>query len=112
MIDELDLDLQLTFNKGAVMILPRGVDKATGLRAALRQLSVDPSQVAGIGDAENDEAFLKICGYSVAVANALPSIRQTVDYVTKASHGDGAAELIEQLLTGSEPSVILKRNPG
>ena len=96
------LELQVVFNKGAVMILPTGVNKATGLQAALRQLGIDPADVAGVGDAENDHAFLAVCGYSVAVANALPSIREQVDLVTAADHGDGVRELIDRLLSASE----------
>jgi hydroxymethylpyrimidine pyrophosphatase-like HAD family hydrolase len=101
-IDELDLDFQVILNKGSLMILPRGVDKATGLAAALRHLALEPSEVAGIGDAENDEAFLSMCGHSVAVANALPSLQERVDYVTKAGHGDGVTELIEWMLANEQ----------
>jgi hydroxymethylpyrimidine pyrophosphatase-like HAD family hydrolase len=101
-IKEMGLELQVIFNKGAVMILPSGVNKATGLLAALRQLGLEPAQVAGVGDAENDHAFLEICGYSVAVANALPAIRGKVAYVTECDHGDGVAELIARMLTNTE----------
>src|SRR5215471_3195797 len=52
------LELQVVFNKGAVMILPSGVNKATGLRAALKELGLSPHNVVGVGDAENDHAFL------------------------------------------------------
>jgi hypothetical protein len=97
-IEELNLDLQVIANKGALMILPHGVDKASGLRAALSHLALEPSQILGIGDAENDSAFLEICGFSVAVSNALPSLKETVDKVTKGGHGDGVAEMIELLL--------------
>ena len=101
-IKEMGLELQVIFNKGAVMILPSGVNKATGLLAALQQLGIEPAQVAGVGDAENDHAFLEVCGYSVAVANALPVIREKVAYVTECDHGDGVAELIARLLTNAE----------
>jgi hydroxymethylpyrimidine pyrophosphatase-like HAD family hydrolase len=101
-IDELKLDLQIIRNKGALMILPRGVDKASGLRAALRPLALSPSEVLGIGDAENDSAFLRICGYSVAVSNAVPSLKETVDMVTAGGHGDGVAEVIELLLRNAK----------
>jgi hydroxymethylpyrimidine pyrophosphatase-like HAD family hydrolase len=96
------LELHVIFNKGAVMILPSGVNKATGLQAALRHLKLDPAQVVGVGDAENDHAFLEICGLSVAVANALPAIRQKVSLVTQHEHGHGVAELIERLLRAPE----------
>jgi len=101
-IKEMGLELHVIFNKGAVMVLPSGVNKATGLLAALRQLNLEPSLVVGIGDAENDHAFLEVCGYSVAVANALPAIREKVAYVTQGDHGDGVAELIAGLLTNAE----------
>src|SRR6476646_10713525 len=39
-IHDLGLDLQIIFNKGAVMILPTGVNKATGLRAGLKKLGL------------------------------------------------------------------------
>jgi hypothetical protein len=97
-IKDMGLELQVIFNKGAVMILPSGVNKATGLQAATKRLGLEPRQVAGVGDAENDHAFLRICGYSVAVANALPSIREQVDCVTAGDHGDGVTELIQRML--------------
>ena len=102
-IKEMGLELQVIFNKGAVMILPSGVNKATGLAAALKQLGLEPAEVVGVGDAENDHAFLEICGYSVAVANALPAIREKVHFVTTRDHGDGVTELIERLLEDEEP---------
>src|SRR5262249_30836821 len=72
-IRDMSLELQIIFNKGAVMVLPTGVNKASGLRAALQALGYSPHNAVGIGDAENDEAFLKLCDASAAVANALES---------------------------------------
>ncbi len=100
-IKDLGLELQVIFNKGAVMVLPSGVNKASGLRAALRYLGLEPAQVAGIGDAENDHAFLEVCGLSVAVANALPAIKKKAQLVTTGDHGDGVVELIERLLAAA-----------
>ncbi|HXV24213.1 MAG TPA: HAD hydrolase family protein [Alphaproteobacteria bacterium] len=75
-ICDLGLELQIIFNKGAVMVLPAGVNKAIGLASGLNELGLSPHNVAGIGDAENDHAFLGLCGASAAVANALPSIKK------------------------------------
>ena len=60
-IRDLGLELQVIFNKGAVMILPSGVNKATGLNAALLELGLSRHNVVGVGDAENDHAFLGMC---------------------------------------------------
>jgi hydroxymethylpyrimidine pyrophosphatase-like HAD family hydrolase len=97
-IHDLGLNLQITFNKGAVMVLPVGVTKASGLRGALAQLGVSPLNCIGVGDAENDLAFLDVCGLPVAVANALPAVKERAAFVTTGTRGVGVAELIDQLL--------------
>lgn len=98
LIRELGLKLQITFNKGAVMILPTGVNKATGLSPALEELGVSPRNTVGIGDAENDHAFLSQCGLSVSVENALESLKEHTDWVTARPNGEGTLELIHSLL--------------
>jgi HAD superfamily hydrolase (TIGR01484 family) len=97
-IRDLGLELEVIFNKGAVMILPTGVNKASGLRAALQEMGLTEAQVVAVGDAENDHAFLRCCGCSAAVANALPALKERAVLVTKADHGAGVAELIDHLL--------------
>ncbi|MBV8429014.1 MAG: HAD-IIB family hydrolase, partial [Hyphomicrobiales bacterium] len=104
-IRDLGLDLQLTFNKGAVMVLPAGVNKGSGVKAALEQLAISPRNAVGIGDAENDEAFLRLCGRSVAIANALAAVKKSADHVTKGARGEGVGELIELLLE-SEKTIL------
>jgi HAD superfamily hydrolase (TIGR01484 family) len=98
LIKELGLELQVIFNKGAVMVLPAGVNKATGLGAALKEMHVDPENVVAIGDAENDHAFLSTCGVGVAVANALPMLKEHADFVTQGARGAGVIELIDRIL--------------
>lgn len=97
-IRNLGLELQVIFNKGSVMVLPSGVNKGTGLRAALTELGLSLHNVVGVGDAENDHAFLAMCECSVAVANALPMLKERADIVTRGARGDGVRELIDELL--------------
>lgn len=97
-IAELGLELQVIFNKGAVMVLPSGINKATGLAAALKEMDLSPQNVVGIGDAENDHALLSLCACAVAVANALPALKERAHLVTRADDGAGVAELIEELI--------------
>ncbi len=103
-IRELGLDLRLSFNKGAVMALPAGVDKATGLDAALAELGLRAHECVGIGDAENDQAFLARCGCAVAVANAVEPLKAEADLVTDGARGAGVTELIERLLADAVPA--------
>jgi haloacid dehalogenase-like hydrolase len=97
-IRELGLELQIIFNKGAVMVLPAGVSKASGLEAALALLELSPHNVVGIGDAENDHAFIRLCGCGVAVANALPMLKEGADFVTEMPRGAGVAALARRMI--------------
>jgi len=104
------LELQITFNKGAVMILPPGVNKASGLAAALREMELSAHNVVGVGDAENDHAFLDACGCAVAVANALDALKREVDFVTAAPRGAGVAELSDRLVATDLADLRIKRH--
>lgn len=108
-IRDLGLELQVIFNKGAVMVLPSGVNKATGLAAALAALGLTADAVVGIGDAENDHAFLNRCAVAVAVANALPVLKEQVDWVTPGDHGAGVRQLIDVMLSGDLAGRVRRR---
>ena len=97
-IQETGLELLIVFNRNAVMVLPTGVNKASGLSVALRRLGLSFHEAVGIGDGENDQSFLDRCECSVAVANAAPSIRTLVDLTTKREAGGGVAELVNELI--------------
>ncbi|MGH7712646.1 MAG: HAD hydrolase family protein [Gemmatimonadaceae bacterium] len=97
-IREHALELQVIFNKGAVMVLPSGLNKAVGLKRSLETLKLSAHNTVGIGDAENDHAFLTACECGVAVANALDSVKARVDWVTPSDHGAGVTELIDRMI--------------
>ncbi|AMR29988.1 haloacid dehalogenase [Mucilaginibacter sp. PAMC 26640] len=92
------LEYQLIFNKGAIMILPPGINKATGLHAALIELNLSEHNTVAVGDAENDNALLEAAECAVAVNNALPLLKENADWVTNNSRGAGVVELVEELL--------------
>jgi hypothetical protein len=97
-IQRLGIGYQIIFNKRAVMVLPSSVNKASGLKIALERLQIPTDAVVGVGDAENDHAFLEICAVAVAVQNGLPSLQNRCDLVTQGDHGRGVSELIGRLL--------------
>ena len=97
-IRELGLERPVIFNKGAVMILPPGINKASGLARALGELGLSARNLVAAGDAENDHALLDAAEYSVAVANAITTLKEAADRVTTGTRGDGVLELIEDLI--------------
>ena len=108
-IQRLGIGYQIIFNKGSVMVAPSNVNKATGLQAVLGRLQISAENVVGIGDAENDHAFLEICALAAAVQNALPALKSRCDLVTQGDHGRGVTELVNRLLEDDLQSLGLRK---
>jgi hydroxymethylpyrimidine pyrophosphatase-like HAD family hydrolase len=109
-IRALGIELQVIFNKGAVMLLPSGVNKQTGLSVALEELELSPRNTVAIGDAENDHAMLAASECGVAVANALASLKDRADLVTRGARGEGVEELIDRMIADDLRSVVVPRH--
>ena len=108
-IQTLGLEHQIIFNKRAVMVLPSGINKATGLAKALKRMKISPANVVGIGDAENDHAFLESCAVAGAVSNALPSLKERCDVVMSRDHGGGVVDLTDRILSDDLQSLGVRR---
>ena len=93
-IRDLGLEHHVIFNRESVMVLPPGVNKATGLAAALDELQLSTHEVVGIGDSENDHALFQASELAVAVASAVPTLRDAADWVTARSNGAGTSEAL------------------
>ncbi len=65
-------------------------DKMACLRALLAAHSLQPEEVAYIGDDMNDRDVLQLVGLSACPADALPAIKAIVHYVCIAPGGHGA----------------------
>src|SRR5262245_56375318 len=108
-IQTLGIEYQIIFNKRAVMVLPSGTNKDTGMAMALTRMELHAGSVAGVGDAENDHAFLESCAVAAAVENALPALKQRCDLVLTRDHSAGVVELIDRLLTDDLESLGTRR---
>jgi hydroxymethylpyrimidine pyrophosphatase-like HAD family hydrolase len=109
------LRVDLVPNVDRVMVLPKGVSKATGMQLALAALDLPARPFAAIGDGENDLSLLRTATLSAAVRNAQPRVLESVDYVCRASFGEGVAEfvrgpLLRALRAGASPGS--RRLPG
>ena len=98
-LETMGLNAQISFNKGAVMVLPTGVNQTTGLQAALAALDLSADTVVGIGDAENDRDLLLHCGLAVAVENVLPALKEIAHHVATQPRG----ELVDWILGDRYP---------
>jgi hydroxymethylpyrimidine pyrophosphatase-like HAD family hydrolase len=85
-------------NKDSAMVLPEGVNKGSGLRWVLKRLGLSKKDVIGVGDGENDADLFQASGLRVAVANAVPELKEMADWVTPGLAGSGVEQLSELLL--------------
>jgi len=101
---EAEVALTLVENRGALMLLPAGISKGTGLMIALFGLGVSAADVLAIGDAENDFDLLDACGWSACPENALPRVKARVDWILPGADGEGVRRAIdEQILENNLP---------
>jgi hypothetical protein len=90
---------ELIYNRAALMLLPAGVSKGSGVQQALRFLGLSPHDVLAVGDAENDLPLFDACGFSACPGDSVPEVQARVDWVFPGVHGAGiAAAITEQIL--------------
>lgn len=99
-IGRLGLDCQIIRNRGALMVLPAGVTKGSGLRSVLARMNRSPHNTIAIGDAENDLSMMTVAELGVAVANAVGSVKAQADLVIDDQDGKGVAWLLNGPIVG------------
>lgn len=95
---KLHLDYELVSNDEMLLILPPGVDKASGINEALRELGVSRHNLVAIGNGENDLPLFASAEHAVAVNNSSEAVKQAADRVTEGSYCDGFLELARDLV--------------
>ena len=82
-------------------VMPRNVDKASGLRKLGDLLRIPMRQIMAFGDYDNDAAMLSTAGLGVAVAGASPAAVEAADVMVGACEQEGPAKYLDGLLRRS-----------
>lgn len=102
-IKRLGLGCQVIRNRAALMVLPAGVTKATGVLAGLAEFEISRHSTVAVGNAENDTSLLEACGVGIAVADAVQELKDHADVVLDEPNGEGVRELLDgPILTGRQ----------
>lgn len=108
-MQEQNLSATIEYNCGAVMLLPPGATKGTGLAFAMHELGFSEHNLVAVGDAENDFSLLKLAELAVAVPHALPRLKAVADLVLTPDPldpGTGINQLLLQLLSRRGPEHV------
>src|SRR5690606_35497474 len=106
---KLHMDYELVMNDDSLLILPPGIDKASGMNEALRELGVSRHNLVAIGNAENDLPMLAWAEHAVVVSNATESVQQAADRVTEGAYCEGFLELSRDLMATDLASSVPRR---
>ena len=93
-IQQIGIDCKMVRNRSSLMILPAGISKGTGLSAVLGHLRISRHNTVAVGDAENDLSLFATCELGIAVANAVPQVREHADVILREPNGPGIIELL------------------
>ena len=78
-------------------------DKPAALSSLAGELDVSLARCVFVGDDMPDLPTLELAGFSIAVANAVPALKEACDYVTRAAGGYGAVREVCELVLASRP---------
>lgn len=88
----------LSFNEDEVMLVPPGVDKASGVQHALRAWDATLGETWAIGDGENDTPILRQARVSAAPSNGHPLARAAAKATTLRAYDEGFLDFTTLLL--------------
>nr|QNO46112.1 phosphoglycolate phosphatase [Methanosarcinales archaeon ANME-2c ERB4] len=94
------LSVDIELNRNDVMVMPKGVNKGSGIVKAAEMYGIERENLACVGDAENDLGMFAVAGVRVAVANAVDALKSEADIVCNEPYGAGVAEFVRSCLRG------------
>jgi hydroxymethylpyrimidine pyrophosphatase-like HAD family hydrolase len=98
LVSRTGVDVQLIFNREALMMLPSGINKAVGVRRALDELGRSEHNLIAFGDAENDLPLLNMAAIGVAAAGSVPAVAAQADEQLSRKDGSSVARYIQRVL--------------
>lgn len=96
-LDESGIPVTINDSKYGYHLTHKNVNKAVGLRVAVKYLGIDTSQIIAIGDSEIDIPMFMVCGYSIALGNSPNSLKEKASFSVNSIMGDGLVEAIQHV---------------
>lgn len=81
-------------------LLPKNASKGNALLKLAEILNIPINKVIAIGDNENDISMIKAAGVGIAVANAIPDLKNAADFITVDNNSNALAAVINMLDKG------------
>ncbi|MEA5077215.1 MAG: Cof-type HAD-IIB family hydrolase [Anaerolineaceae bacterium] len=80
---------------------PTGADKGTAILHLAALMNIPASQIAAVGDSDNDIAMLDVAAVPFAVGNAVETVKQRVRCIAPSNNENGVAWMIDEILAAN-----------
>lgn len=88
-----------TFSEPTLLdISEKSADKGFGVKRLAQYYGLKPEEVCAIGDYDNDISMLSYAGFSVAMGNAQPNVKEHAFYVTETNDDNGLAQVLNKYI--------------
>lgn len=83
-------------------MMPKGIDKAVGLRWVSQRLDIPLDHFMAFGDAENDISMIKAVRFGVAMSNAMDQTKEAASMtIPETNNEDGVAKTVRKIMEKS-----------
>ena len=96
-VDENNLNVNLTDSGYAYHINSKHVDKGSGFLDALKILETDVDDAIAIGDSETDIPLFKVIKNNIAVSNSTENLKKLAKIITTKKSGEGVLEGLDMI---------------
>ena len=83
-----------------VEVMSKSCSKGNGLRLLCESIGIDRTEVAALGDGDNDIEMLEFAGLAIAMGNASDRLKGTARYVTADVRDNGLAQAVNLISEG------------
>ncbi|MEQ0488859.1 Cof-type HAD-IIB family hydrolase [Anaerococcus murdochii] len=97
-----DVTEQVKSSRFYYEVMPKGLSKGSSIIEACKIFGIDIKDTIVFGDEMNDISMFEVAGTGVAMGNAVESIKNIADYVTKSNNEDGIAYYLENFVLNKE----------
>ena len=89
---------EVTRGGNYISVMQAGVTKGSSLKKIQDYLNVSPEETMVFGDNRNDLEMMHQAGWSVAVANARPEVKEAARIITASNDEFGVLKVLEELI--------------
>lgn len=91
-----------------IQIMERTVSKESAVNGVLTKLGIPTDSTMVFGDDINDLGLFHMCGFPVAMANAIPELKGVAKFVTTTNYEDGVAMALERFILNGQRDELHK----